>query len=75
VFTEVLQTQDAPKEAAQAEADAAEPSKSDDEAPGQTSEAEADYEQSEKPHAGTPQGDEDAKPPPPDLSEAPEEST
>ena len=69
------QTQDAPREAAQAEADAIEPPKSDDGAPGQTSEAEINHEQSEKPHAGTPQGDEDVKPPPPDLSEAPEEST
>lgn len=68
-------TQDAPKEAAQAEAEAAESPKSDDGAPGQTSEAETNHEQSEKPHDGTPQGDEDAKQPPPDLSEAPEQST
>ncbi|KAI9465534.1 hypothetical protein BJY52DRAFT_1183625 [Lactarius psammicola] len=67
-------TQDAPKEAAQAEADAAESPKSDDGALGQTSKAEADHEQIEKPHAGTLQGDEDVKPPPPDLSEAPEPS-
>lgn len=60
-------TQDAPKEAAQAEADAAESSKSDDGAPVQT-----DH---EKPHGSALQGDEDAKPPPPDLSEAPEKST
>ncbi len=75
MVTEASQTQDAPKEAAQAEADVAESPKSDDGAPGQTSEAETDHEQSEKPHAGTLQGDEDAKPPPPDLSEAPEQST
>ncbi|KAH9065456.1 hypothetical protein EDB87DRAFT_1679925 [Lactarius vividus] len=68
-------TQDAPKEAAQAEAEAAESPKSDDGAPGQTSEAETNHEQSEKPHNGTPQGDEDAKQPPSDLGEAPEQST
>lgn len=73
---EVSQTQDGPKEAAQAEADAAEPSKSDDGAPGQTSESDTDDKQSEKPHDGTPQEGEDAaNPPPPDLSEAPEESS
>ncbi|KAI9443176.1 hypothetical protein H4582DRAFT_2054246 [Lactarius indigo] len=63
------------KEAAQAEADAAESPKSDDGAPGQTSEAETDQEHSEKPHAGTLQGDEDANQRPPDLGEAPEQST
>ena len=74
MVTEASQTQDAPKEAAQAEADAAESPKSDDGALGQTSKAEADHEQIEKPHAGTLQGDEDVKPPPPNLSEAPEPS-
>lgn len=72
MVTEASQTQDSPKEAAQAEADAAESPKSDDGAPGQTSEAETEIEQSEKPHDGTPQTDEEA---PPDLSEAPEQST
>ena len=59
MVTEVSQTQDAPKEAAQAEVDAAaESPTSDDGAPGQTSEAETEIEQSEKPQAGTPQSDE-----------------
>jgi len=59
--------QDAPKEAAQAEADAAESP--------ETSEAETENEQSEKPQAGTPQSDEETNSPPPDLSDAPEQST
>lgn len=73
VVPEVSQTQDGPKEAAQAEADAAEPSKSDDGAPDQTSESDTD---DKKPHDGTPkEGEDAANPPPPDLSEAPEESS
>ncbi|KAN0139833.1 hypothetical protein V8E53_002495 [Lactarius tabidus] len=63
-------TQDAPKEAAQAEADAAESPKSDDGAPGQTSEAETANEQSEKPDDGTPQSDAEGE-----SSETPEQST
>jgi hypothetical protein len=62
-------TQDAPKEAAQAEADAAESSKSDDGAPGQTSEAETANEQSEEPDDGTPQSNVEPK-----SSETPEQS-
>ena len=62
MVTEAPQTQDAPKEAAQAEADAAtESPTSDDGTPGQTSEAETEIEQSEKPQAGTPQSGEEAK--------------
>jgi hypothetical protein len=62
IVTEVSQTQDAPKEAAQAEADATvESPTSDDGTLGQTSEAETEIEQSEKPQAGTPQSDEEAK--------------
>jgi hypothetical protein len=70
MVTEASQTQDAPKEAAQAEADAAESPKSDDGAPGQTSEAETANEQSEKPDDGTPQSDAEGE-----SSETPEQST
>jgi hypothetical protein len=69
MVTEAPQTQDAPKEAAQAEADAAESSKSDDGAPGQTSEAETANEQSEEPDDGTPQSNVEPK-----SSETPEQS-
>lgn len=68
------QTQDAPKEAAQAEAEAAESAKYDDGAPGQDSGAETAREQTEKPHAepkkGTLQDQEDAEPRPTDLGKA-----
>jgi hypothetical protein len=80
-FTEnfcLSQTQDAPKEAAQAEIEAAESTKFDDGAPGQTSEAETDHEQKEKPHAepkkGTLQDDQDSEPRPTDLGEAREQT-
>ncbi|KAI0269793.1 hypothetical protein BC834DRAFT_863391 [Gloeopeniophorella convolvens] len=68
----------APKEAAQAEAENAEATKYDNGAPGQTSEAETDHEQKEKPHdepkKGTLQSDEDTQPQPTDLSKAREQS-
>ncbi len=67
MVNEAPQTQDAPKEAAQAEVDAAESQKSDDGVELQATEAEAKH-SAEKPHAGI-QGDEDAKPPPPDVTE------
>jgi len=74
-----LQTQDSPKEAAQAEVEKAESTKYDDGAPGQDSEAETDREQIERPHAepkkGTVQDDEDAGPRPTDLGKAREQQT
>jgi hypothetical protein len=72
------QTQDAPKEAAQAEAEAAKSAKYDDGAPGQDSGAETAREQIEKPHAepkkGTLQDQEDAEPRPTDLGKAREQA-
>jgi hypothetical protein len=72
------QEQDAPKEAAQTEVEAAESTKFDDGAPGQTSEAETDHEQKEKPHAeskkGTLQDDQDMQPRPTDLGKAREQT-
>lgn len=72
MVTDTSQTGDTPKNAMQAEADAAESPKSDVGAPGQTSEAETDNEQSEKSHDDTPQSDVEAEPAPP---ETPEQST
>jgi hypothetical protein len=72
------QTQDAPKEAAQAEAEVAESAKYGDGTPGQDSGAETDHEQIEKPHAepkkGTLQDEADAEPRPTDLGKAREEA-
>jgi len=72
-------TQDAPKEAAQAEVETAESTKFNDGAPGQTSDAETDHEQKTRPHAeskkGTLQGDGDMEPRPTDLGKAREQTT
>jgi hypothetical protein len=72
------QEQDAPKEAAQTEVEAAESSKFEDGTPGQTSESETDREQKENPHAepkkGTLQDDQDTQPRPTDLSKAREQT-
>jgi hypothetical protein len=72
------QTQDAPKEAAQAEAEAAESTKYDDGAPGQDSGAETAREQIVKPHTepkkGTLQDKEDAESRPTDLGKAREQA-
>jgi hypothetical protein len=73
------QTQDSPKEAAQAEDEAAESAKFNDGAPGQTSEAEMDHEQKTRPHAepkkGTLQSDVDTESRPTDLGKAREHTT
>ena len=72
------QTQDSPKEAAQAEAEAAESTKYDDGAPGQGSKAETDHEQIDKPHdepkKGTLQDEGDAEPQPTELGKAREQA-
>jgi len=68
-------TQDAPKEAAQAEVES---TKEDDSAPSQTSEAETDREQVDKPHdepkKGTLQDDSDAESRPTELGKAQEQA-
>ncbi|KAI9512375.1 hypothetical protein F5148DRAFT_1162839 [Russula earlei] len=70
----VEETQDAPKEAAQAEAQTAESTKYDDGAPSQTSEAETDHEQIDEPQRerkkGTVQDDSDTEPRPTELGKA-----
>jgi hypothetical protein len=72
------QTQDAPKEAAQAEAEVAESAKYNAGAPGQDGGAEITHEQVETPHAepkkSALQGEEDANPRPTDLDKAREEA-